>query len=104
MARKDTGLSGFADTQEEVEKERVAKTHVRTKGTGKVWHSQLRFYDESNWKQAHMFALDQGISLNMLAVMGISKLMEERGLPGLNLEAEGGWRKFEHAKTGSMEE
>lgn len=100
MAKKDTGLSGFADTQEEVEKERVAKTHIRTKGTGKVRHSQLRFYDEDNWKRAHLFALDQGISLNMLAVMGISKLMEERGLPGLNLEGEGGWRKFENAKTG----
>jgi hypothetical protein len=97
MPKKDTGLSEFADTQEEVAKERVAKTHVRTKGTGKVRHSQLRFYDESNWKQAHMFALDQGISLNMLAVMGISKLMEERGLPGLNLEAEGGWRKSNHS-------
>jgi hypothetical protein len=100
MAKKDTGLSEFADTQEEVEKERVAKTHIRTKGTGKVRHSQLRFYDEDNWKRAHLFALDQGISLNMLAVMGISKLMEDRGLPALNLEGEGGWRKFEHTKTG----
>jgi hypothetical protein len=53
----------------------------------------LRFYDEENWKRAHLFALDQGISLNMLAVMGISKLMEDRGLPALNLEDEGGWRR-----------
>jgi hypothetical protein len=93
MARKDTGLSGFADTQEEVTKERVLKTHIRIKGAGKVRHSQLRFYDEDNWKRAHLFALDQGISLNMLAVLGISKLMEERGLPALNLEEEGGWRR-----------
>jgi hypothetical protein len=39
MPKKDTGLSGFADVQEEVAKERVAKTHVRTKGAGKVRHS-----------------------------------------------------------------
>jgi hypothetical protein len=57
MPKKDTGLSGFADVQEEVAKERVAKTHVRTKGAGKVRHSQLRFYDEENWKRAHLFAL-----------------------------------------------
>jgi hypothetical protein len=99
MARKDTGLSGFADTQEEVAKDQEARVHVRTKGTGQVRHSQLRFYNEDNWQRAHYFAREQGISLNQLAIMGISKLMQEKGLPGLNLEGEGGWRRSNPEST-----
>jgi hypothetical protein len=83
MARKDTGLSEFADTQEEVQKERVAKTHVRTKGMGKVIHAQLRFTSQDQWQRATLFAMSEGVSLNQLALMGMSRLMEERGLPGL---------------------
>jgi len=93
MARKDTGLSGFADTQEEAQKEQAAKIYIRTKGGGPVRHSQLRFYDSENWERAHIFARSQGISLNQLAVLGINALMQEKGLPGLNLEKEGGWRR-----------
>jgi hypothetical protein len=80
---KDTGLSAFTDTQEEAAKDRVAKAHVRTKGTGKVRHAQLRFNSEDQWQRAHVFARAEGVSLNKLAIMGISRLMEEKGLPGL---------------------
>jgi hypothetical protein len=81
--QKDTGLSGFADTQEEAAKEQVAKTHVRTKGTGKVIHAQLRFTSQDQWQRATLFAMSEGVSLNQLALMGMSKLMEDKGLPGL---------------------
>ena len=81
--QKDTGLSGFADTQEEVAKERVAKAHVRTKGKGPVIHAQLRFTSEDQWLRASHFAKSEGVSLNQLALMGMSKLMEDKGLPGL---------------------
>ena len=83
MPKKDTGLSGFADVQEEAAKEHAAKTHMRTKGTGKVIHAQLRFTSEDQWLRASHFAKSEGVSLNQLALIGMSKLMEEKGLPGL---------------------
>ena len=92
MAR-DTSLTGFADVHEIATKEQEEKAHIRTKGTKEVRHSQLRFYNEDNWRRAHCFAREQGISLNQLAILGIHKLMLDKGLPGLNLETEGGWRR-----------
>jgi hypothetical protein len=83
MPKKDTGLSGFAGVQEEAAKERVAKAHVRTRGTGKVIHAQLRFTSQDQWQRATQFAMTEGVSLNQLALMGISRLMQEKGLPGL---------------------
>jgi hypothetical protein len=35
------------------------------------------------WELSHQFARSEGISLNRLALLGISKLREEKGLPGL---------------------
>jgi hypothetical protein len=80
MAKKNTGLSDFADTQEEATQE---KPHVRTKGTGKVIHAQLRFTSQDQWQRATLFAMSEGVSLNQLALMGMSRLMKEKGLPGL---------------------
>jgi hypothetical protein len=79
---KDTGLSTFTDTQEEAAEEQAAKLNVRTKATGKVVHAQLRL-NHAQWERAHQFARSEGVSLNQLAIRGITKLMEEKGLPGL---------------------
>jgi hypothetical protein len=80
---KDTGLSAFTDTQEEAARERVKKAHVRTRATGKIIHAQLRFTSQDQWQRAKVFAMSEGVSLNQLALMGISRLLEEKGLPGL---------------------
>jgi hypothetical protein len=79
---KDTGLSAFTDTQETAVEERTTKANARTKATGKIVHAQLRL-NHAQWERAHQFARSEGVSLNQLAIRGMSKLMEEKGLPGL---------------------
>ena len=79
---KDTGLSAFTETQEIAVEERATKANARTKATGKIVHAQLRL-NRRQWELAHQFARSEGVSLNQLAIRGITKLMEEKGLPGL---------------------
>jgi hypothetical protein len=79
---KDTGLSAFTETQEIAVEERTTKANARTKATGKIVHAQLRL-NHAQWERAHQFARAEGVSLNQLAIRGITKLMEEKGLPGL---------------------
>jgi hypothetical protein len=35
------------------------------------------------WDRVHQLARSQGMSLNRLAVLALSKIFEEKGLPGL---------------------
>jgi hypothetical protein len=79
---KDTGLSAFTETQEIAVEERSTKANARTKATGKIVHAQLRL-NHRQWELAHQFARAEGVSLNQLAIRGITKLMQEKGLPGL---------------------
>ena len=76
---KDTGLAAFTDSPQEEEEKR---SPTRTKGKGKYVHNQLRMTHDQ-WELSHQFARSEGISLNRLALLGISKLREEKGLPGL---------------------
>jgi hypothetical protein len=76
---KDTGLAAFTETPE-AEEEKPSR--VRTRGKGKWVHNQLRMTHDQ-WELSHQFARSEGISLNRLALLGISKLREEKGLPGL---------------------
>jgi predicted HicB family RNase H-like nuclease len=82
VKEKDTGLSAFTETQEVAVEERTTKANARTKATGKIVHAQLRL-NHAQWERAHQFARSEGVSLNQLAIRGMSKLMEEKGLPGL---------------------
>lgn len=41
--------------------------------------------DRTSWKRMHELALEEGISLNALAIMGLSRLFVERGLEPLPL-------------------
>lgn len=76
---KDTGLAAFTDTPAIEEKK---PSRRRGKGEGKWIHNQLRMTHEQ-WELAHQFALSQKKSINMLALLGISKLREDKGLPPL---------------------
>ena len=79
---KDTGLSAFTETQETAVEEQAASANVRTKATGKIIHAQLRLKPEQ-WERAHQFARAEGVSLNQLAIRGISRLLQDKGLPAL---------------------
>jgi hypothetical protein len=76
---KDTGLASFTETPAEQEKKPSAR---RPKGQGKWVHGQMRMTVEQ-WELATQFAFSERKSLNMLALLGISKLREEKGLPPL---------------------
>lgn len=36
-----------------------------------------------DWERLHQLAMVEGVSINTLTLRGLSKLFEERGLPGL---------------------
>ncbi len=35
-----------------------------------------------DWERLHLLAMSEGVSINTLTLRGLSKLFEERGLPG----------------------
>jgi hypothetical protein len=76
---KDTGLASFTETPN-VEEKKPARR--RGKGEGKWVHNQLRMTQEQ-WELIHQFAFSEKKSVNMLALLGISKLREDKGLPPL---------------------
>jgi hypothetical protein len=75
---KDTGLASFTETPPEDKKPSTR----RPKAQGKWVHGQMRMTVEQ-WELATQFAFSERKSLNMLALLGISKLREEKGLPPL---------------------
>ena len=70
-------MDDFLDTAQEPRKKR------RKKAMGDVVHVTLRL-DREQWERAHQLARSEGVSLNQLAIDGISKLLEDRGLPALD--------------------
>ncbi len=38
-----------------------------------------------DWERLHLLAMTEGVSINTLTLRGLSKLFEERGLPGLTV-------------------
>jgi len=76
---KDTGLAAFLDNSPDTLETR---SQMRTKGKGKYVHNQLRMTHDQ-WELSHQFARSEGMSLNRLALLGISKLREAKGLPAL---------------------
>jgi predicted HicB family RNase H-like nuclease len=39
-----------------------------------------------DWERLHSLALTDGVSLNTLTLRALSKLFEERGLPGITVD------------------
>jgi hypothetical protein len=52
------------------------------KGTGKYYHVTLRL-NHDQWERAHQLARSEGVPLAQMAIRGLSKILEEKGLPGL---------------------
>jgi hypothetical protein len=79
---KDTGLAAFTDEAEDRSTGTAARRRGRTKAKGEIVHVTLRLtHDE--WERAHQLARMEGCSLNELAIMGISRILKEKGLPEL---------------------
>ena len=57
-------------------------SRYQSKAKGKWVHNQLRM-TQDQWELARQFAMSERVSLNKLALLGISRLRQEKGLPPL---------------------
>ena len=82
MASKKTEFTGFGDSWQAPTQPKTEEVDLRTKAKGETVHISLRL-TKDQWKRAKDLADIEGTSIQRLAVHGISKLLEEKGLPGL---------------------
>ena len=86
MAGKKTGLAQFTkqNSQSEQKSEaQEAKPREKQRGKGDVVALTVRL-SRDDWQRVHQLALSEGVSIQRLAVDGLSKLFEEKGLKKLN--------------------
>lgn len=97
---KVTGLASFtnrgkqtaalADTTQVVEQTTVTaavvapKTYARARAQKAVVAMSFRI-TRQDWERVHQLAITEGVSINTLTLRGLSKLFEERGLPGMTI-------------------
>lgn len=75
-----TGLAAFTEQQSSPEPTR--ETDIRTKAKKEMVAVTLRL-SRDQWERVHQLARAEGVSLNQLALHGLSKLLEEKGLASL---------------------
>lgn len=97
---KVTGLASFtnrgkqtaalAETTQAAEQTTVAtaaaapKVHARARAQKAVVAMSFRI-TRQDWERVHQLAITEGVSINTLTLRGLSKLFEERGLPGMTI-------------------
>jgi hypothetical protein len=81
-SNKAVDIGGFFDNQAPPETDENKRKKRRKKAIGDVVHVTLRLSPDQ-WNKAHQFARSEGISLNQLAIDGINRLLEDKGLPEL---------------------
>jgi hypothetical protein len=79
MATKQADIDSFLDHQESQQEETPRR---RRKGAKDIVCLTLRM-SQSQWRKIHDLSLNEGLSINQLALDGISKLLTEKGLPPL---------------------
>lgn len=86
MSKKTTGLAQFTKQGNQAEKQpetQENKPREKQRGKGDVVALTVRL-SRDDWQRVHQLALSEGVSLQRLAVDGLSKLFEEKGLKRLN--------------------
>ena len=86
MAGKKTGLAQFTKQNSKSESKSEAqetKPREKQRGKGDVVALTVRL-SRDDWQRVHQLALSEGVSIQRLAVDGLSKLFEEKGLKKLN--------------------
>jgi predicted HicB family RNase H-like nuclease len=64
--------------------EEVAQVSSRTRARGQKPMVAMSFrISRQDWERLHLLAITDGVSINTLTLRGLSKLFEERGLPGI---------------------
>jgi hypothetical protein len=79
MATKQADIGSFLDTQDEQQEETPPR---RRKGAKDIVCLTLRM-SQSQWRKIHDLSLNEGLSINQLALDGISRLLKDKGLPPL---------------------
>jgi hypothetical protein len=80
---KAVNIGGFFDSQPPPEQEAQSGRKRRKKATGDIVHITLRL-TRTQWENAHKLSVSEGSSINQLAIDGLNKLLEEKGLPTLD--------------------
>jgi hypothetical protein len=80
--QKGPGLTGFFENKSEADAKQAVAPAKRGKGEGKYIHITVRLRDEQ-WERAHQFAASERKAISELCILGLSKLLEEKGLPPL---------------------
>ena len=85
MTAKKTGLAQFTKQNKQTEQSETKEVKPREKqrGKGDVVALTVRL-SRDDWQRVHQLALSEGVSIQRLAVDGLSKLFEEKGLKKLN--------------------
>lgn len=55
---------------------------IRARGQKPIVAMSFRI-SRQDWERLHLLAITDGVSINTLTLRGLSKLFEERGLPGV---------------------
>ena len=83
---KLTGLAAFtrkgAAADQEAATDAVAPARQRGRGKGNVVALTVRL-PRAEWERVHQLAVAEGVSIQALAVEGLSKVFAEKGLPKL---------------------
>lgn len=84
MSKKDTGLAAFTKKQPEPQATSTVARAVETRrrGKGEIVSLTVRL-PRAEWERVHQLAVSEGVSIQALAVAGLSKIFAERGLPEL---------------------
>ena len=83
MSKKETGLAAFTKKQPEAQATSAERTvETRRRGKGEVVALTVRL-PRAEWERVHQLAVSEGVSIQTLAVAGLSKIFAERGLPEL---------------------
>jgi hypothetical protein len=60
------------------------KTHARARAQKAIVAMSFRI-TRQDWERVHQLAITEGVSINTLTLRGLSRLFEERGLPGMTI-------------------
>lgn len=89
MTKKNTGLAAFArgSAATKPERETMPETQItpsteRDRGKGNLVALTVRL-SRADWERVHQLAIAEGISIQKLAVRGLSKVFAEKGLPAM---------------------
>jgi hypothetical protein len=61
-----------------------AQPHARARAQKSIVAMSFRI-SRQDWERLHQLAMTEGVSINTLTLRGLSKLFEERGLPGMTI-------------------